>query len=228
MTLRSVSTQGRARRPAPRKARSSLGAYLAVVFSAALLAACDRNETAEREGDRPAASEPLIQLREPGPRRVHGNVFDDDDFRLEVGTPRICNETAPFLPEPGLMRISIPVEVRAKTRRLIPISPLSFQLVDRQGHEYGPTLAGCHPALKNVRLGEGQSVAGDVAFDVTVGARDLELGFDPFLIGRTEVHAFVRVPKAPGRGEANAAPELHPQTPPAAKAQPAESPGAPR
>jgi len=136
----------------------------------------------------------LIQLSRDEPRRASGRVFDDRDFRLEVGSPQICNETAPFLPEPGLMRISIPVEVRAKSRRLIPTSPLSFQLTDGQGRTYGPTLAGCRPALENTRLGEGQSIEGDVAFDVAVGARDLELDFEPFLIGRTEIRALVRVP----------------------------------
>jgi len=159
---------------------------------AALLPACERPSSAEGSG--PTGHEPLIQLSRDEPRRPSGRVFDDRDFRLEVGSPQVCNETAPFLPEPGLMRISIPVEVRAKSRRLIPTSPLSFQLTDGQGRTYGPTLAGCRPALENTRLGEGQSIEGDVAFDVAVGARDLELDFEPFLIGRTEVRALVRVP----------------------------------
>jgi hypothetical protein len=159
---------------------------------AVLLPACERPSSAERSG--PAAHEPLIQLSRDEPRRASGRVFDDRDFRLEVGSPQICNETAPFLPEPGSMRISIPVELRAKSRRLIPTSPLSFQLTDGQGRTYGPTLAGCRPALQNTQLGEGQSIEGDVAFDVAVGARDLELGFEPFLIGRLEVRALVRVP----------------------------------
>ena len=161
---------------------------------AAFLPACDRHPT---EGERPshmAPQEPLIQLHHDEPQRATGRVFDDRDFRLEVGSPQVCNETAPFLPEPGLMRISIPVQLQAKTRRLIPTSPLSFQLIDRQGRTYGPTLAGCRPALKNVRLGEGQSIEGDVAFDVAVNARDLELDFEPFVIGRSEVRALVRVP----------------------------------
>lgn len=158
---------------------------------AALLPACDRNA---QDGEASPAHEPLLQLNGEEPKRAVGRIFDDRDFRLEVGTLQVCNETAPFLPEPGQMRISIPVQVQAKTRRLIPTSPLSFQLTDRQGQTYGPTLAGCRPALKNIRLGEGQSIEGDVAFDVAVGARDLELAFEPFLIGRSEVRALVRVP----------------------------------
>lgn len=170
-----------------------------LALGVALLSGCDRERRADPSLD-PGSDGPLIQLNRPEPApRATGHVFDDRDFRLEVGTPRICNETAPFLPEPGLMRISIPVEVHAKAPRLIPISPLSFQLTDRRDRTYGPTLAGCHPALKNIRLEEGQSVRGDVAFDVQVNARDLELSFDPFLIGRSEVQALVRVPSLPVR-----------------------------
>lgn len=172
---------------------------VALAMSVALFSACDRDGSAD-PALRSSGDGPLIQLNRPEPApRAAGQVFDDRDFRLAVGTPRICNETAPFLPEPGLMRISIPVEVRAKTPRLIPISPLSFQLTDRRNRTYGPTLAGCFPALQNQRLEEGQSVRGDVAFDVQVGARDLELSFDPFLIGRSEVQALVRVPSLPVR-----------------------------
>jgi|GEM_PF-1329148 len=176
--------------PAP--PRTSRLRAVAVLWTA-LLPACDRDRSGTEERAQ-SPHEPLVQLRVDGAGRATGSVFDDRDFRLEVGALRVCNETAPFLPEPGQIRVSIPVEVRAKTRRLIPTSPLSFQLTDRQGRKYGPTLAGCQPALKNIRLGEGQSIEGDVAFDVAVNARDLELGFDPFLIGRSEVHALVRVP----------------------------------
>jgi len=179
-------------RPAPRRPATW------VVWTV-LLTACDRGGAERSGGEEPVSGGPLIQLSRGESARPTGSIFDDRDFRLEVGTPSICNETAPFLPEPGLMRLSIPVEVRAKTPRLIPISPLSFQLTDRQDRRYGPTLAGCRPALRNIRLGEGQSVKGDVAFDVAVDARDLELAFDPFLIGRSEVHALVRVPSPPVR-----------------------------
>jgi hypothetical protein len=185
------------RLPAPRRANRLRA--VAVLWTA-LLPACDRARSESEPRDQ-SPHEPLIQLRVDGAGRATGSVFDDRDFRLEVGTPRVCNETAPFLPEPGQIRVSIPVEVRAKTRRLIPTSPLSFQLTDHQGRKYGPTLAGCQPALKNIRLGEGQSIEGDVAFDVAVNARDLELGFEPFLIGRSEVHALVRVPTEPSPRE---------------------------
>jgi hypothetical protein len=169
----------------------------------ALLPACDRHpQQSEQSGP---AHEPTVEVKRRGQGRATGSVFDDSDFRLEVRARRVCNETAPFLPEPGQIRISIPVEVRAKTRRLIPTSPLSFQLTDHQGRKYGPTLAGCQPALKNLRLGEGQSIEGDVAFDVDVSARDLELGFQPFLIGRPEVHALVRVPNSPEQRNAGEA-----------------------
>lgn len=177
----------------------------------ALLPACDR-PASPTEQQRPTSHEPIIELSAQGAGRATGSVFDDRDFRLEVRALRVCNETAPFLPEPGQMRVSIPVEVRATTPRLIPISPLSFQLRDRQGRKYGPTLAGCQPALQNIRLGEGQSIAGDVAFDVAVDARDLELDFEPFLIGRSDVHALVRVPNPTAqKGGSDSAPRLSAQ-----------------
>jgi len=185
----------------------------AAVLWTVLLAGCDRAPNRTDTESRALSHErPSERRAEPHPR-PEGPVYDDDDFRLEAGLPRVCNKTAPFLPEPGLLRLSIPVVVRAKTRRLIPISPLSFQLTDSEGRRYGPTLAGCQPALKNVRLEEGQSVEGDVAFDVAVGARDLELGFDPFLIGRKEVHALVLVPSRPS-GETTEAEERRAATSP--------------
>lgn len=197
---------------------------VAIVLGTVLSWGCERDPQAKHESEDPAQGGPLIQLNRPEPARAKGRVFDDRDFRLEVGTPRLCNETAPFLPEPGLMRISIPVEVRAKTPRLIPISPLSFQLTDHEDRKYGPTLAGCFPALQNLRLEEGQSVRGDVAFDVHVGARNLELTFDPFLIGRTEVQALVRVPGLPIRPRNEELQDTDVAPAPSAAAPPAPAP----
>lgn len=152
---------------------------------------CQQREI-DREGSASQKLEVGRSTTADGP--ATGPVIEDQDFRLSVGKPELCEDTAPFLPEPGYVRLSIPVEVTAKGRRWIPLSPLAFRLSDQKDHDYGPTLAGCRDVLKNRRLSAGDSARGEVAFDVPEKAENLELTFDPFLIGRPDVRARARVP----------------------------------
>ena len=93
-----------------------------------------------------------------------------------------------------MLRISVLLELEAKSKRELPIDILNFTIEDRNGHQYRPTLAGCGAALKRDSLTLGQKVEGEVAFDVPINAHDLELLFEPFLVGRTKISGRVQVP----------------------------------
>jgi hypothetical protein len=141
-----------------------------------------------------SAELPEVEWEDTGPVVASGPRFDDDDFTLEVQAARVCEKASPLGPNGGKQRISVPVSIKAKTKRAVPVSPLPFTLEDKEGHTYRPTLAGCAPTIEQTTLTGGQSLKGEVAFDVPPDAGKLELVFEPFLIGRKKVTARVRVP----------------------------------
>ena len=144
----------------------------------------------------PAAKErtPDIEWNDTPDQPATGPTFDDEDFRLEVKTPRVCDHKTPLVPAEGLQRLSVPIVVKAKTARALPVSPLPFTLEDEDGHTYRATLAGCAPTIPQTVLKVSQSLEGEIAFDVPKDIGQLELVFEPFLIGREKVTARVSVP----------------------------------
>ncbi len=186
--------------------KSARGQWLWLVFERATFALAHLGPlvlfcsfTACEQDNEAAPSEPGLQMESPFEAKptvtpkAQATTFDDPDFRLSVRAATVCEDTAPFLPSPGDKRISVPVEVVAKGKRMVPIGPLSFQLVDHEGHHYGPTLAGCGSPLESRQLEGNETAKGTVAFDVPQQAEELELQFEPFLIGRPQVTARVRV-----------------------------------
>lgn len=180
--------------------RAALEAAL-LAAAVATLGACDIASLTGHER-KPDPQERPVQMDspfadQPGPTTPAREAeFDDPDFTLTAEAVHPCRETAPFPPPPGFRRLSVPVRVQAKGKRLVPIGPLSFQLVDSRGQSFGPTLAGCDAALPSRNLESNELVTGYVAFDVPQGVGDLELQFEPFLIGRPKVRASVQVPKS--------------------------------
>lgn len=151
--------------------------------------ACD---DVQRQEEAPHAS---VRWSDPGSKTATGQVFEDEDFTLEVKSPRACDKRGPMQPRPGTMRFSVPVEIRGKSARQIPVSALLFTLEDAQGHEVRPTLAGCAPSILQTAVTRGTKISGEVAFDVPLDFRAFELRFEPFLIGREKVTGRVKVPQ---------------------------------
>jgi len=123
-----------------------------------------------------------------------GPVFEHDDFKLIVRALRLCPTDSPMAPAAGLTRISIPVELEARSARDVTLTPMDFTLSDRDGVEYRPTLAGCAPVLPRKELTKPMRLRGEVAFDVPDSKTQWTLDFHPFLVGRREIHARVLVP----------------------------------
>ena len=165
------------------------------------LAACDPQESDAKEptaeqGTPLQMASPFAEA--PGTRKsAEGSLHQDADFTLQVKRPKLCGSTAPFVPMKGYERLSLPITVRATAERTIPLTPLAFRMVDGDGHLYGATLAGCEPPLPSQALPPGQEVSGAIAFDVPSGTEQLELQFEPILIGRPAIHARVSVPPLP-------------------------------
>lgn len=126
--------------------------------------------------------------------KATGLSYEDEDFTLNALQPTICKEIGPMAPPGTLQRISVPIVVEGRSAREVPVGTLLFTLEDKQGHQFRPTLAGCGPSLSRAGVTAGQSIRGEVAFDVPQGVGALELTFEPFLIGRKKVTARVSVP----------------------------------
>lgn len=158
---------------------------------ATLAFACQEKSASPQEN-------PGARWEEDSAQKVVGPEFDDEDFHLSASTPRVCKKEGPIAPASGKMRLSVPVELRAKGPRAIPVSALTFTLEDEAGHEFRPTLAGCAPSIAQETIRRGQEVVGEVAFDVPQDVSTLELRYEPFLIGRKKVVARVTVPAFDG------------------------------
>ena len=121
-------------------------------------------------------------------------TYVDDDFSLSAKPTKTCSKSGPMAPPHGTKRLSVPIEVQAKSARKVPVSALLFTLVDAKGHEFRPTLAGCSPTIAQRTIFRDEKVMGEVAFDVPAEFRAEELRFEPFLIGREKVSARVKIP----------------------------------
>jgi hypothetical protein len=119
--------------------------------------------------------------------------FEDPDFSLTTERATLCKQTGPFVPKEGMKRYSVPVVVEATGRRSVPLSTLAFRLVDGNGNLYGATLAGCEKPLGTQTLVSGTKASGAIAFDVPEEVRELQIQFEPFLIGRPKVSARAKV-----------------------------------
>jgi hypothetical protein len=152
------------------------------------LLGCDDESTPKRQP---------VDWQAKGEARATGPKFEDPDFVLEVKPPKLCDEQTPLAPEKDFKRISVPLRLEAKSRREVPVNPLTFALEDADGHRFRATLAGCAPPLPQGTLKAEQHIEGEVAFDVPVGEQSLELVFEPFVIGREEVRARVKLAPLP-------------------------------
>lgn len=179
------------------KTTSALRLLLAASISASSIC-CQTKEEKPQPTARSAPPGALTTSEEQNDRQsgrvLEGPVFEDPDFKLEVHAPKLCASTGPFVPKPGFRRLSIPLSIEARSSRVVPISPVSFRVEDKDGHRYGATLAGCSPTFPNDTLTAGETRRGEVAFDVPQDAGALELVYEPFLIGRKRVLARVDVP----------------------------------
>lgn len=151
---------------------------------------------AQAEGA-PLAMDSPFSTTPPRAAVAPGLSYNDEDFSLSTERARECHDTAPFPPREGSRRLSVPLTVRVTGKRTVPLSPLSFRLVDAEGSFHGATLAGCAPPLKPQLLQPGMVARGSVAFDVPAEAAELELLFEPFVIGRPSISARVKVQRAP-------------------------------
>jgi hypothetical protein len=154
-----------------------------------LISACETSSSQKDDGEQPRWSDTRAQT-------ASGPVYEDDDFRLVVKRPQICVKEGPMAPGPHAIRLSVPVEILAKSARRVPVSALLFTLEDPEGHEFRPTLAGCRPAITQKTIARDEEVVGEVAFDIPIEFHASALRFEPFLIGREKVTARVKLPPA--------------------------------
>lgn len=169
----------------PRLTRLCLG--LSLLFLLVITFACDNTRREEDPPGEPRWSDTQAKM-------ATGPLFEDEDFALSVTAPKACKKAGPMAPAPGTERLSVPVNIRGRTARQIPVSALLFTLEDVEGHEVRPTLAGCAPSIPQTTVSRGIEVSGEVAFDVPLDFGTPELRYEPFLIGREKVIARVQVP----------------------------------
>lgn len=166
--------------------RSGIVSLCACLF----LAGCDDEQPSD-------PTIPPVDWQADGRQRATGPKFEDEDFILEVKPPKACQRKTPLAPKKGFLRVSVPLTLEAKSKRPIPINPLTFALEDADGHRFGATLAGCAPPLPQSTLEQGARIEGEVAFDVPAEVDSLELVFEPFVIGRNEIRARVKLAPLP-------------------------------
>lgn len=158
---------------------------------ASMLIVCGACE--ESPGDQASPPAPW-QLADSAEQSADGPRFVDDDFELEASAPSVCKASEPMAPPQGYERLSVPIKIKGRSSREVPLNTMDFTLIDDDGHQFRPTLAGCRPALKTMRLTKGRSQSADLAFDVPREERSWQLVFHPFLLGRKELRAKVKVP----------------------------------
>lgn len=163
----------------------SLFAALNCVCSSFVVGGCEQ----EQRLSLPTTTE----LPTRGPAR--GPRVEDPHFVIEAHPPRVCVADGPLAPAQGFVRVSVPVSVTAKSQRDLIISAFDFSLTNDEGHVHRPTLASCGDPFERSQLGSGETHRGELAFDVRRGAEQFELHFQPFIIGRQDVLARVRVPR---------------------------------
>lgn len=140
------------------------------------------------------APDPGWQVSDLATQSADGPRFVDEDFELEAYAPTLCSNASPMAPTKGYERLSIPIQIKGRSAREVPLSTMDFTLIDEDGHRFRPTLAGCKPSPKTMRLTKGKSQNAELAFDVPQSESNWLLVFHPFLLGRKELRATVRIP----------------------------------
>lgn len=178
----------------------------AASFSSCVLASClilvsgcrETSSDGERAPENaPRADSPFA--RDPAPPSADQPLtphYEDEDFRVDVERPEICQPEAPFLPAADRERLAVHVRIEAKTARVVPFQPLAFSVEDDEGHRYGATLAGCGSRFENRRLVAPERAEGVIHFDVPKKVGTLRLVYEPFLIGRPPVRAWLGFPSS--------------------------------
>ncbi len=167
-----------------------LGNKAALIALILLCHAGCKEETSPGKGTAPSYDLGLPQPDPEGPR------YEDVDFSLDVGTPERCEPNGILAPQSGRVRLAIPVHIQVKGSRDVPFGPMLFSL-STDDTVLRPTLASCKPAFNLATLSQGDERTRYVAFDLPAGQSDLELAYEPFLIGRKQVLARVLVPRVP-------------------------------
>lgn len=165
-------------------------------LSLALLG-CDTNQPA---ADRSPVATPKLQLDEPRvvTPEVEGLVlaerYEDPDFLVEVFRSEACGDSSPLGPGRGKRRVELNVRVTSKTKREVPVSPLTFWLEDETKERHPATLAGCGPPLSSERLSAGSAARGNLSFDLPDHRIPQRLLYEPFVIGRARVSVPLALP----------------------------------
>jgi hypothetical protein len=147
------------------------------------LSSCDKSS----DPPRPAQYDLELPVEAPSPSYV------DNDFSLRAGTPKLCPQSGVLGPASGMLRIAIPVEIELKSQRSLPVGPMLFLAATRNG-TYRPTLAGCQDPFPARTLTVPATVKSHVTFDLPQDYKELQLVYEPFIIGRKAVSARVLVP----------------------------------
>jgi hypothetical protein len=129
------------------------------------------------------------ELVPPAPSApVHGTkqFALQEDYKMRVKQVKECRVETYFRPREGNLKLGVEVEIEGLSDHEVPVNPFHALLRDSEGREYSPTLAGCTPDLRSLRLNKGESASGVVTFEVPRDAHRLTLTYSPFIVGRAK------------------------------------------
>jgi hypothetical protein len=160
-----------------------------------LITSCKHEKpSVEERAEQPAPATRTTWEIQENQASANTSYVEDQDFSLAADAWSPCENTQALAPNQGYIRVTVPVEVKSRSRSSVPIGPLFFHLEDSDGHRFPSTLAGCKRPLPGREVKDAQIAKGDIAFDVPENRMEFDLVFTPFLIGRKESPARVRIP----------------------------------
>jgi Domain of unknown function (DUF4352) len=144
----------------------------------------DPGATPQSKDDTNKPGSPEARLVPASPETVAvGQVARNSYFEMTTLGTQLCSVEAHFRPPAGVEKLGVEVRITGVNPTEVPINPFYAELRDGSGQRFESTLAGCSPALPARQVRQGESATGWITFDVPVGLRDLELRYEPIVIG---------------------------------------------
>jgi hypothetical protein len=143
-----------------------------------VLAGCTRGGSAEAGSSE--GSTAAVVLSPDGPAAELSQMVSTPYFEATLLDARACRGESL---NPGVERWGVELRIHARGPHDLAVSAFYATLRDSSGQRYESVLSGCTPPLPARTLRDGETARGWVSFDIPEGVHDLELGFEPNLIG---------------------------------------------
>jgi len=104
-------------------------------------------------------------------------------FTVRVLNTKVCTAGPRWPSPPGLKKISVELELQARSATEVPANPFYATLIDDKGRRFESTMAGCSPVLEGTTLSNGAIARGWVTFDVPESAIGQTVLYQPALVG---------------------------------------------